>query len=56
MGGFSGGGVRGVKPPKFSLTPSRKCLTPLEFRFTPVAHFGLLFHAPPNTSRMAYCI
>ena len=47
MGGFSGGeGVRGLNPPKFFLTPSRKCLTPLEFRFTPLALFGLPFHAP----------
>ena len=40
MGGFSGGGLN---PPKFFLTPFRKCLTPLVFCFTPwqtlVCHF-----------------
>ena len=49
---FLGGGVRGVKPPKFFLTPFRKCLTPPP----PLAHFGLPFHAPPEASRTAYCI
>ena len=43
MGGFS----RGVNSPKFFLYPSRKCLTPSEFCFTPppLVLFGLSFHA-----------
>ena len=43
-------------PPKFFLSPFRKCLTPLEFSSTPLADFGLPFHAPPEASRTAYCI
>ena len=50
MGGFSGGGGLG------GLTPFRKCLTLLEFCSTPLADFGLPFHAPPKASQMAYCI
>ena len=46
MGRFSGGVGEVNPPPKFFLTPSIKCLIPLEFCFTPLAIFGLPFHAP----------
>ena len=40
---FLGGGLGGLNSPKFFLTPFWKCLTPLEFCYTPwrtlVCHF-----------------
>ena len=46
---FWGGGR--LNPPKYFLTPSIKCLIPLEFCFTPLAIFGLPFHAPSKDQK-----
>ena len=46
---FLGRWLRGLNPPKFFLTPLQKCLTLLGCRFTPLAHFGLPLHAPPQS-------
>ena len=38
---FLGGlGLGGINPPAFFVTPLRKCLTPLEGRFTPLCTFA----------------